>query len=271
MDYGNKSNVELGSADSIRLIRGKLIVELGEASFMRKTDDLQFKSFVSEVTDSFIDKYQKGATELPRTASFIITSNEDKFMRGLNGNRRMTPIPIYSIDFDFLNDTDTMPKLYAYYLRKAEKIIASDTVSDIRESGEMQRFFDASREQAINYCIHGDYIMDAIHEIEIEQLKIVSETKFSAGKPKKFSIFTNRMVHDKLIDARLQATPDIMNKIASIAVRLGYEKTKSIKIDEKVTSGYKMSVFVDEERKIVNEILHSRHDKAIISDCINPY
>lgn len=271
LDYGDKGDVQLGSPDSIRFIRGKLIVELGEGSFMKKTDDLQFKSFISQKIDVFVDKFQRGQTQLPRTASFLLTSNEEKFMRGLNGNRRMTPLPILGFDFAYDKDCQTIPKMYAHYLEKAEKIMNSGTSNDVREQGDMRDFFNGDRQSSIDFGIHGDYIKDIIHEIELFQIREVMETQGGKGRPKMFIVFSPRMVIDKIIELKVQMKDNIPQKISAMAKSMGYETTRAIKVNNRVSSGYKMHIFDNESELKINQFIVSRHDQQIVEKLSSPY
>lgn len=276
IDYGTHADIPLGSPDSIRLIRGKLIIELGEGSFAKKTDDLTFKAIVSATVDKYREMYKRGTTTTPRTGSMIITSNPEEILRSTNGNRRVTPMPIHSIDWSYAKDKTTMPMLIAHYLRKATVIMDQGRSGEIRETEDLKEFFDFKRIRSVDVGIWGDYIHDFIIELEKGQFDNVIRSKNSTGRKKSFMILTNRMITDKLMEKGLNLPNDIKGKIKTITSGLGYEPSQSVEVingegDKIITSGYKMQIFVDEKREKIIPRLIERHQEPLIQAVLSQY
>ena len=73
---------------------GVWIHELSELGAMRKSDVEQVKSFVSKQTDRFRPAYGRVIETRPRECVFGASTNETKFLKGMDGNRRMWVIGI---------------------------------------------------------------------------------------------------------------------------------------------------------------------------------
>ena len=73
---------------------GVWIHELSELGAMRKSDVEQVKSFVSKQTDRFRPAYERVIETRPRECVFGASTNETKFLKGMDGNRRMWVIGI---------------------------------------------------------------------------------------------------------------------------------------------------------------------------------
>jgi len=78
--------------DRIRLMRGKLIVELAELAGMNKREGEEVKAFVTSRFDEFVDKFEKIARRHPRRCMFLGSTNEQNFLSDPTGNRRWLPI-----------------------------------------------------------------------------------------------------------------------------------------------------------------------------------
>ena len=81
--------------DSAEQLQGKLIVEIGEMSGMKKADIEAVKSFVSRRVDSYRDAYGHYTTDKPRQCIIVgSTNNEEGFLRDVTGNRRFWPVTV---------------------------------------------------------------------------------------------------------------------------------------------------------------------------------
>ncbi|MDE2371280.1 MAG: hypothetical protein KGN16_20085 [Burkholderiales bacterium] len=78
-------------ADTVRLVRGKLVVELAELSGMRRRDAESLKAFLSATNDQLIEKYREHSITLPRRCVFFGSSNRDDFLTDSTGSRRWLP------------------------------------------------------------------------------------------------------------------------------------------------------------------------------------
>jgi predicted P-loop ATPase len=71
---------------------GKMIVEIGELSAFSRQDQRQLKQFISRSKDSCRLSYRRNGEDIPRTFSFIGTTNEIEYLHDDTGNRRYWPV-----------------------------------------------------------------------------------------------------------------------------------------------------------------------------------
>lgn len=102
----------LGSKDSLMELRGRLIVEMAELEVFRKSDVETQKAFLTCTVDKYRAPYGRSILAYPRTCCFVGTTNENKFLHDLTGNRRFWPVQCGErIDMDGLRQD--LNQLYA--------------------------------------------------------------------------------------------------------------------------------------------------------------
>jgi predicted P-loop ATPase len=89
IDMGNTKD-----SDMSRMMRGKLICELGELKGLRSRDSEWIKSWISRSSEEWVEKYEVYSTIMPRRCVFIGTSNETQFLVDGTGNRRWLPLSV---------------------------------------------------------------------------------------------------------------------------------------------------------------------------------
>ena len=89
LDMGNTKD-----SDMSRMMRGKLICELGELKGLRSRDSEWIKSWISRSSEEWVEKYEVYSTIMPRRCVFIGTSNEKQFLVDSTGNRRWMPLDV---------------------------------------------------------------------------------------------------------------------------------------------------------------------------------
>lgn len=111
--------VDLKNAQKvIETYAGCLIVEIGELDAFSAAGEKTLKRFIVKTRDVARKAFGRLTSDIPRTFSFIGTTNEYTFLRDETGNRRHWPLIVERIDLDGL--TEAMPRLMAeaYYLVK---------------------------------------------------------------------------------------------------------------------------------------------------------
>lgn len=81
-------------ADASRLMRGTLVIELGELRGLRTRDAESIKTFISRTHEKWTPKFVEFAIELPRRCLFIGTTNEEEFLGDSTGERRWLPVRV---------------------------------------------------------------------------------------------------------------------------------------------------------------------------------
>ncbi|HSI40007.1 MAG TPA: VapE domain-containing protein [Xanthobacteraceae bacterium] len=102
---GNHSDQEILALDAkaqMELLSGVWLYELGEIEGMRKADVSKIKAFCAREVDRARMAYAYFATARPRQTIFIGTTNEDRYLRDLTGNRRFWPVKTGNIDLEAL-------------------------------------------------------------------------------------------------------------------------------------------------------------------------
>lgn len=84
-------------ADLFRLMKGKLVLELGELSGMRRKEAEHLKRFVAATANSWVEKWATVATNYPRRSVFFGTTNESDFLADVTGSRRWLPFEAGSV------------------------------------------------------------------------------------------------------------------------------------------------------------------------------
>lgn len=85
-----------------RLMRGKLVAELGELKGLHNRDVEAVKAFVTRQHESWVPKYKEFATTFPRRLIFIGTTNRAEFLADETGNRRWLPMTVVRADADLV-------------------------------------------------------------------------------------------------------------------------------------------------------------------------
>lgn len=92
-DTFDDSLLSLGmTKDDYDQIQGKLVVEIGELSAMKKTGIARVKGFITSQVDKYREPYAKATTSHPRTCVFAGTTNQSEFLTDRTGNRRFALI-----------------------------------------------------------------------------------------------------------------------------------------------------------------------------------
>lgn len=71
--------------------RGKIVLEMGEATQLRTKDSEKLKQFISQDVDSMRKKYEKHTSDYPRHFILAATTNIDNLFTDTTGNRRYFP------------------------------------------------------------------------------------------------------------------------------------------------------------------------------------
>lgn len=87
-EWFNESMTDIGSKDAMEAMQGSWLIELGELQAIKRSEVEATKAFISRQTDTFRPAYGRVRESHPRQCIFFATTNEDKFLKGYDGNRR---------------------------------------------------------------------------------------------------------------------------------------------------------------------------------------
>lgn len=158
-DLGSGLKAKFGAAETVKKVRGKLLVEIGEMKVMKNSDDVeQVKSFISQTSVNVDIKYVESQYATPLTSSYIGTANPTQYLSDPTGNRRWNPVKIKKIDMNYLSTPEGMEnirKLHAYYSRLTENMSTYEVRQETIFSKELNDFMEELRSEAL--ITYSDY------------------------------------------------------------------------------------------------------------------
>lgn len=94
--------LDLGAKDDdvARLLRGKLVVELGELKGLRAREVESLKAFITRQHEQWVPKFREMAVRYARRCVFVGTTNKDEFLTDDTGHRRWLPFRAGACDPD---------------------------------------------------------------------------------------------------------------------------------------------------------------------------
>jgi len=101
-DWFADTKLDLGKVDAYQALRGKWVIEMAELDAMKNQELTRIKAFLTSSKDSYRPSYGKRTIDYPRQTIFAGTTNEDKYLHDLTGNRRFWPVGAGDIRIDEL-------------------------------------------------------------------------------------------------------------------------------------------------------------------------
>lgn len=101
-DWFADTKLDLGKVDAYQALRGKWVIEMAELDAMKNQELTRIKAFLTSSKDSYRPSYGKRTRDYPRQTIFAGTTNEDKYLQDLTGNRRFWPVSAGEIRVDEL-------------------------------------------------------------------------------------------------------------------------------------------------------------------------
>lgn len=94
------TKLDLGKVDAYQALRGKWVIEMAELDAMKNQELTRIKAFLTSSKDSYRPSYGKRTRDFERQTVFAGTTNEDKYLQDLTGNRRFWPVAAGDIRID---------------------------------------------------------------------------------------------------------------------------------------------------------------------------
>lgn len=91
MDFFIEADLSKNDDDLSRLMRGKLVIELGELKGLRKREAEHIKAFIVKQHEEWTPKFREFNTRYARRCIFFGTTNEPEFLVDKTGHRRWLP------------------------------------------------------------------------------------------------------------------------------------------------------------------------------------
>ena len=190
-----------------RMMRGRLIAELGELRGLNTKDLEGIKAFITRQQESWIPKWKEFATSYLRRTVFIGTTNADEFLADETGNRRFLPVKTGNVDvaaiardcFQLWAEARDIYKLLGIQWRGVEELAkpahAEHAISDLWEE-PVRGWLDAPNELTGIAPVEMPYLrgidvlqsainIDAKNISRREQMRIGKVLRSFGYKPKK--------------------------------------------------------------------------------------
>lgn len=147
--------------DKARLMRGRLVIELGELRGMRTKDSDQLKSFITRTHENWIEKFKTNATTYARRGILFGTTNRDDFLADDTGHRRWLPFMAGECNPDTV-ETNRL-QLWAEARDRFKRDGILWEVAEILARGEHEHFIERDPwEEAVK-----EYLSDIPHDAPV--------------------------------------------------------------------------------------------------------
>ena len=97
-DFFTELDLSVRDDDMSRLMRGKLVAELGELKGLHNREIESVKAFITRCHENWIPKFKEFSTTFPRRLLFIGTTNRKEFLADDTGSRRWLPLECAGVD-----------------------------------------------------------------------------------------------------------------------------------------------------------------------------
>jgi putative DNA primase/helicase len=138
------TKLDLSKVDAYQALRGKWVIEMAELDAMKNQELTRIKAFLTSSKDSYRPSYGKRVRDYPRQTVFAGSTNEDKYLQDLTGNRRFWPIKADAILVDELaRDRDQLwAEAYWEFSEGAKWWLDSDDLVSAAEAEQEDRMVD---------------------------------------------------------------------------------------------------------------------------------
>lgn len=142
-NFSDQNILTLDPKAQMELLEGVWIYELCELEGLSRAETSKVKAFASRSVDQGRPAYGRFKETRPRQVVFIGTTNEDKYLRDMTGNRRFWPVKVGQIDLEALErDRDQLFAEAADYEEKGESLVLAQSLWPAAQSEQQARLED---------------------------------------------------------------------------------------------------------------------------------
>lgn len=189
-----------------RLMRGKVVGEIGELRGLHTADAEAIKQWITRQSEEWVPKYKEFTTVFPRRLVFIGTSNKDEFLADPTGERRWLPLRVGACDIDGL--------------RRDREQLWAEGAHRWREGGVA--FREAER---LAKPVHEEHKIDDPWTAEIEDWLAATDGLDGSGTPNAESLFALRDVLVGALGFRAGSVKRMdQDRAAACLRKLGYAR-----------------------------------------------
>lgn len=142
-NFSDQDILTLDPKAQMEALEGVWLYEICELEGISRADTSKVKAFASRAVDQGRPAYARFKESRPRQTVFIGTTNDDKYLRDMTGNRRFWPVKVGTIDLASLaQDRDQLWAEAAYWEAKGEGIILDESLWPLAQIEQEARLED---------------------------------------------------------------------------------------------------------------------------------
>lgn len=206
-DFFTSLDLSLKDDDQTRIMRGKLVIELGELRGLATRDSEHIKAFITRTHEEWVPKYMELPVRYPRRCVFVGTSNKDDFLADETGERRWLPFHCGQCDPDAI--TRDRDQLWA----EARELFMAQGVM-FREA---ERLAGAEHGEFTATDSWENDVLAWLHRPDFDGVLPCSEPHLTAG----------RVLSGALGVPVAQQSPSHQSRLKKVLIRLGYRYVNS--------------------------------------------
>lgn len=132
-----ESVTDVGSKDSLMVLRGKWILEFAELDALGRVESSRIKQHISAPCDTYRPPYGRRTITVPRQGVFAATCNPQQYLKDETGGRRFWPIRCGAIDIEALRrDRDQLWAEALALYRQGEQTWATADMAYLSQAQE---------------------------------------------------------------------------------------------------------------------------------------
>jgi hypothetical protein len=142
-NFSDQNILTLDPKAQMELLEGVWIYELCELEGLSRADTSKVKAFASRSVDQGRPAYGRFKETRPRQVVFIGTTNEDKYLRDMTGNRRFWPVRVNKIDLSLLErDRDQLFAEATQEEERGEPLVLPEELWPVAQTEQQARLED---------------------------------------------------------------------------------------------------------------------------------
>jgi len=217
-NFSDQNILTLDPKAQMELLEGIWFYEICELEGISRAETSKVKAFAPRAVDQGRPAYGRFKETRPRQTVFIGTTNDDKYLRDMTGNRRFWPVKVGTIDLGALQrDRDQLFAEAAYWEEKGESLVLAEELWPLAHTEQEARLED-------------DPWIDALSDLHPKDLEQVGGM---------VRISTSWLLEINLSIAKDRQQQYHTKRLAAVMRKLGWKGPALIKMEDgSVVRGY---------------------------------
>jgi len=186
-NFSDQDILTLDPKAQMEALEGVWLYEICELEGITRADTAKVKAFASRAVDQGRPAYARFKEARPRQAIFIGTTNDDKYLRDMTGNRRFWPVKVGKVDLEAIErDRDQLWAEAAYWEAKRESIVLAEELWPLAQVEQESRLEDDPwRDVLANVDLSeanlvGDFVRISTADLLSVHLEIPAERQYQS-------------------------------------------------------------------------------------------